>query len=484
VPDGQATFDISNTTEISTDGATLGSIVFNPDASAFKIKQQGNFSITGPGIINNSGTPQNFLLPCGENCTSIGFSGTAIVSGAVTFTTQGNRSGDFARGSAINFYTNSSAGDGTYHNQGGAVGDSIGGAVWFFDSSTAANGTFIIDGGITSGSSSLSFWDNSTAANAVIIANGATTDGVGGGDIYFERGSPSLGNATFICNGGTNGGGGGTMHFPFYSAGNPSTARVKLFGNGTMAVEEAGPAGLDIGSLEGDGIVLLGKRILTVGRNNLDTTFTGRIGIYRVDDNADAPSSLGSLTKIGTGTLTLTGANTYGATTRVATGTLVADNLSGSATGTSSVNVDAGTLGGKGTISGPVTIGTGGGTGAFLAPSVSSTRPARLAITKTLTFKADSTYTYQLNTDNVRADQVIAKGITIESGAQFVFQSIGTSQLTVGTIFTPISNKSAAPIAGSFANLPDGSTVTVGQNNFHVSYEGGDGNDLTLTAVP
>ena len=36
----------------------------------------------------------------------------------------------------------------------------------------------------------------------------------------------------------------------------------------------------------------------------------------------------------------------------------------------------------------------------------------------------------------------------------------------------------------SFSNLPDGSTVTIGSNTFQADYEGGDGNDLTLTVVP
>jgi hypothetical protein len=35
-----------------------------------------------------------------------------------------------------------------------------------------------------------------------------------------------------------------------------------------------------------------------------------------------------------------------------------------------------------------------------------------------------------------------------------------------------------------FAALPDGSTVTIGVNKLQVSYEGGDGNHLTLTVMP
>ena len=192
----------------------------------------------------------------------------------------------------------------------------------------------------------------------------------------------------------------------------------------------------------------------------------------------------GALTKFGTGTLTLSGANSYTGGTTVSAGTLIASNRIGSATGTGSLNVNAGTLGGKGIIQGAVTVGTGTGAGAVLAPSSGLNQPARLTLKKTLTFKADSYYTYKLNTNNARADQVIAKGVTIESGAQFDFQAVANKRLTSGTVFTAISNTSANPISGTFANLPDGSTFTAGRNNFQVSYSGGDGNDLTLAVVP
>jgi hypothetical protein len=44
-----------------------------------------------------------------------------------------------------------------------------------------------------------------------------------------------------------------------------------------------------------------------------------------------------------------------------------------------------------------------------------------------------------------------------------------------------INNTSPDPISGTFANLADGSILNVGRNQLKVSYEGGDGNDLTLT---
>jgi hypothetical protein len=79
---------------------------------------------------------------------------------------------------------------------------------------------------------------------------------------------------------------------------------------------------------------------------------------------------------------------------------------------------------------------------------------------------------------------VVAKGVTINSGALFSFIGIGSGTITQGTVFTAIDNIAATPVSGTFANLPDGSTFTVGTNSYQVSYSGGDGNDLTLTVVP
>lgn len=57
-------------------------------------------------------------------------------------------------------------------------------------------------------------------------------------------------------------------------------------------------------------------------------------------------------------------------------------------------------------------------------------------------------------------------------------------RLNAGLTLTLISNTSANPISGTFANMPDAGIVTINGNNFQISYSGGDGNDLTLTVVP
>ena len=99
---------------------------------------------------------------------------------------------------------------------------------------------------------------------------------------------------------------------------------------------------------------------------------------------------------------------------------------------------------------------------------------------------SDATYKVALKNSihQAKADEVVANGVTINSGASFTFVDTGTGTLTVGTVFTVINNTSASPIFGTFSNLANGSVFTSNGNNFQASYTGGTGNDLTLTVVP
>ena len=96
---------------------------------------------------------------------------------------------------------------------------------------------------------------------------------------------------------------------------------------------------------------------------------------------------------------------------------------------------------------------------------------------------ADATYKVTVNSSSVTTDKVSAKGVKIR-GAQILLDDRAASVFPSGTTFTVINNTAATPTVGTFANLADGSTVVVGNNTFQANYEGGDGNDLTLTVVP
>jgi len=507
-PTDIATFDVSNTTAIDLSAsATVDSIVFNSGASAYTVGAgtgvSGSFlAIDGAGIINNSGQIQNFVvttLPAYQ----IVFTGIAMAGTMTTFTnpTASNRNHRITPGEQ--FMDNSSADHATFVTDGAASGNTFRPTVEFFDTSTAGNGTFIVNPGVSNGGSTF-FHDSSTAGNGTFIcmggtatlpkggevalvdfatggdgtftANGTDAAGASGGVIDTEL-SGSAGNGTFIANGGQVAGG---LIIIAGLGSSGGTSQMEVFGNGALDISSPTDSSTTtIGSLEGDGLVFLGGRTLTIGSNSLSTTFAGVMA-----DGGISGGTFGSLTLASTGSLELSNASTYTGNTTVSSGTLIVSNVTGSATGPGTVRVNAGTLGGNGLISGKLFVGTGSGTGALLAPAHGTNKQANLTIKKSITLDKDATYTctFRVKNNRARTDEVTASGITIKGGASVFFSGQVQGQLPPGLVLTVLSNTSPSPINGTFANLADGAIVTVSGHDFQASYEGGDGNDLTLTA--
>lgn len=411
-----------------------------------------------------------------------------------------------ALGGRLNFEDSSTAGTATFvNNSGSAIGDASEGEIIFRDSSTAGNGNFTNDGSAVSANvpPTIIFEDNSTAGNAVLTSQGGTISNGAGGIILFVGNasaenatittngtavegafgsiieffsSSTAGSATFILNGGTAAGiSGARMELLNDSSG--GSARLEVFGNATFDISLHNPAPITLGSIEGDGSIFLGAMLLEIGHNDLSTNFSGVIA-----DGGQGGGVGGGLSKEGTGTLTLSGASTYSGGTSVDGGILVVANKDGSATGTGALSVNQGTLAGTGKIAGPVRLGNGIGEDAFLAPGINGT--GKLTVQKSLRFLGRATYLCEIDTKRTRADSVSATGITILSDTTFSLMAIGNRPVSLGTIFTVIDNRSHNQIDGSFGNLLDGAIISVGNNNYEVSYSGGDGNDLTLTVVP
>jgi len=262
----------------------------------------------------------------------------------------------------------------------------------------------------------------------------------------------------------------------FFDDSDGGTARIELVDGGRLLATSHSLATLTIGSVVGNGAFTQAPGETAIGSNNLSTTFSGVI--------SSANGRPGPITKIGTGRLTLTGANTYTGGTNVNRGTLLVDNTSGSGTGTAEVKVNAGTLGGDGTIAGAVIVGMGVGPASISPGAKGKNDTGLLTIQSSLTFGAQGSYQCELDSDSVTTDTLNANGVTIGRVALFHANDLGSSALTPGTVFLVIANTSATPISGAFSNLPDGGILNVGGNNLQASYEGGDGNDLTLTVVP
>jgi autotransporter-associated beta strand protein len=284
VPTGTASFGPSSTTTITfSAGASVGTIELNAGAPAYSFNISPvpvTLTITGLGIVNNSSNLFNITITDSQlKLTGSSTAGTT-------------------------FITNDTGGVLTFGNLG-------------TDTSTAGRATITNNGG-----SSTFFNSMTTAGNATITNN---ADGV----TAFSNNS-TAGNATITNNNG------GTTFFLIASTG--GQARFITNAGGAVDISGLTSTGMTAGSIEGAGTYFLGSKALTVGGNNLSTEVSGII-----EDGGGSGGTGGALIKAGTGTLTLSGTNTYTGGTTILAGTLQLG--AGGTTGMIAGNViDNGTL--------------------------------------------------------------------------------------------------------------------------------------------
>ena len=508
VPDGPAdtaTFAMSIYPAISlSEGVDVSGITFNADASAYTITiGTWLLRVSGMGIINNSGTVQNFETVSGYiwfyNSATAGISTVFTNSGLIEFndtSTAGNAG--ITNNAYINFYNSASAGNGLIVTRGGTAERQTGGSIMFNDTSTAANGTFTVHGNEAIGAGGgnvyffgnssagngtftingnafsddgsyyrgfVAFLGNSTADNALITVNGsAVSSGLGG--VGEFAGTSSAGNATLIANAGSGGGNGGAIEF--FEDATGGTSRVEVLGNGHLDISVHYPPGITIGSIEGTGDAFLGAQNLTVGSNNLSTDFSGVI-----QDGGIVSGIGGSLTKVGPGSLTLSGANTYTGATIVNAGKLLISSSSGSGTGTSAVTVNnmGSVLGGTGTIGGPVTVNTGA---ALLGGNTITTNGA-LSLANDLTLNSGSTIQLVLGGSGVHSSLRRTGGTwTFAPNQNFTFLDLGAEPGVYDNIITGLAGDPGGTASWTITDAGFAGTFT---------YDGAGNIDLNITSV-
>jgi outer membrane autotransporter protein len=416
------------------DGASAG--------SATIINNIGNFvhfnsfggplnATAGSSNIDNSGNVAFF------NQSTAGSSTITTRSGANTFfinsSTAGASNQIVQSGGNLTFSNSSNAGTSTIDNAGG-----IGNGVRFNDASNAgsshiinrANSLLLFNqSGVGASAANatiqnfgnLGFLANSTAANATIITEA-------GAQTSFQS-TATGGTAAFVVNGAA------------------STFGVLTLGGTDPSFTMGSLAGVSTGPQLGQ--VQAGTKNLFIGSNNQSTAYDGIL------------ATLGSLTKLGTGTLTLSGFAVQPGATQILDGGL---HVTGQMTQTTSVLVDMpATLSGNGIIGNVGTTTTISGT---LAPGNPGAVFQVMQLNGTVLF--NPTATYRSTFENGGFSFVAVNGTATLNGTLNV--RLNTTNVNFNSNYTLLT--SAQPLVGQFQSnvleIPATLTPTVSYNTNNV----------------
>ncbi|MCP1908615.1 autotransporter-associated beta strand protein [Bradyrhizobium elkanii] len=379
-------------------------------------------------------------------------------------------------GGSTQFFESSSAASAT-------IVTLAGGQVAFFQNSTAANASFDNSGVLYFGSVGINPVEAPTAANATIVnraggvfqfdayatAGNAIIDNQAGSQHIFTA-FATAGDATITTEAGST--------IKFFN--NATGGNAQFITNGTGLVDFSLSTGLNgdgritAGSIAGSGFYYIGSgNTLAVGSNNLSTTLSGVLADFDPLNPFHICGCFGggrtgpaNFEKTGSGTLTLSGTNTYTGTTVVNGGILQVD---GSIASSSLTTVNAGgALSGIGNV-GNTTIASGG----ILMPG-NATPGTSLNVAGNLAFQSGALYLVGLNST--------ASTLAKVSGSATLAGSVGVSVAAGSTIAKQYTILSAAGGRnGTFAGidstgLPSNLVATLGYDasntylNFTLDY--------------
>ena len=226
---------------------------------------------------------------------------------------------------------------------------------------------------------------------------------------------------------------------------------------GDHVFQDTSSVNLDGGAWNLDGhletvAAILGGSNLQLGAGTL--TLNGS----SADTYAGVISGTGALVRAGSGSTTLQGSNTYTGTTTISGGMVVlAANQSGN------YLVDGGSL------QGSATIGN-------LEVRVGSVSPGVIS-GKDITLSANAVV--HLNIHGSTVDQLLAAGTVNLANAVLNISAI--SQASAGSELILVNNDGTDAVVGTFQGITNQQLVNIQGVNYRIRYDGGDGNDVSIT---
>jgi hypothetical protein len=419
--------------------AGIGIITLGDSDTAINIKSASGFvggTSTGTITLGNSILEDGGKLTVGTGITNAinlaAVTGTASgTSSNLTINTTGAVTVAGAVGTDIGLLTITNSGGTTFQSTVNAATTTI----------TATTGTVAFQGNLTLGTSLV------TAAQGYNVSITGTSNNIPGATSLLNTGMVTLGN--------------GANDSTTFAGGLVITAPSSIAIQGTVATTNTTMTLGDAGT----GVILGANTTLNAGAGNINLD-----GIV---------SGLFSLTPINSspGLTTISGANSN-TTTHVTTGVVQINN---STPQTTNFVVSGGTLKGTGAIGTLTATGTG-----VIAPgnSPGKVTTTNLSLSSTNTLQIEITGSNLSPVAGTDYDQiVVSSGGTVTLGTA-ILTTLSTSFTgNAGTVFTIIDNQGANAISGTFNGLAEGAVISENGNYFKISYVGGTGNDVTLTAV-
>ena len=438
------TITFNNTSTAANSNITVvGSLGITSSLSFLDASTAGNATITNnPGI--GSGGQTIFGTLGGTDTAS---AGTAHITnnnmGTTSFLAQTTASSATITnnsGGGTNFQDQSTAGSATIVNNSGGT-TTFGVPIVGTDTANAGTANITNQAGGTT-----EFTAATTAANATILNNAGGflqfgDSGIGsstasaGSSIITNNGTTSFNADTTAGSSTITTGSGG--HVFFFNASTGGNAQFITNAGGIFDMSGLTAAGMTAGSIAGAGSYVLGAKNLAVGSNNLSTAVSGVIS-----------GAGGSLTKVGTGTLTLSNTNTYTGATTVNGGMLVVD---GSTALSSLTTVNTGA-----TLAGSGTVGNTAIAGGTLAPgSAGGSAFGPLTVQGSLSFTAASTYMIQVSPANAGRTNVTGTATLGSATVDVVFQpgSYVNKQYTIVHATAGVSGTFNPAVVSNMTNI-------------------------------